>query len=134
MCWLGVHLEMDQWFKQTLPVRYLTYIYYVFIMICSEKNQTLCDVCVCVLTGLQRPTVWPKYKVVLPASVSDCSKPRLFRLLLFIFPGPSWYSKIPAIATTQVHLPTWVSPISAPASPFATQGHLPTWSSLVSVP
>ena len=41
---------------------------------------------------------------------------------------------IPATATTQVHPPTWASPVSVPASPTATRGHFPTWLSLVSVP
>ena len=33
---------------------------------------------------------------------------------------------IPAIATTQVHPPTWAFPFSVPASPTATRDHLPT--------
>ena len=41
---------------------------------------------------------------------------------------------ISAISTTQVHPPTWESPVSVPSSTTATQGHLPTWASLVSIP
>ena len=41
---------------------------------------------------------------------------------------------IPAISTTQVHPPTWESPVSVPESPSATRGHSPTWDSLISVP
>ena len=39
-----------------------------------------------------------------------------------------------AVATTQVHPPTWASPVSDPGSPSTTRGHSPTWASLVSVP
>ena len=41
---------------------------------------------------------------------------------------------ISAIATTQVHPPTWASPVSAPASPSATRGHSPIWASLFFAP
>ena len=41
---------------------------------------------------------------------------------------------IPAVATKQVHPPTWTSPVSDLASLCATRGHLPTWVFLVSVP
>ena len=41
---------------------------------------------------------------------------------------------IPAIATTQVHPPTWDSPVSVPSSPTSMRRIFPTWSSLVSVP
>ena len=44
------------------------------------------------------------------------------------------YFLIPTIATTQVHPPTWASPVSVSASPTSTLGHSPTWASLVSVP
>ena len=41
---------------------------------------------------------------------------------------------IPAISTTQVHLPIWASPVSVPESPTTTQGNFPPWELLVSIP
>ena len=55
-----------------------------------EPNMSQYKVCVCVLTGLQGRTVGPNYEVVeFQASVSDCSKSRLYSLLLYMFPIPS---------------------------------------------
>ena len=41
---------------------------------------------------------------------------------------------IPAISTTQVHPPTWASPIFVPASPTSTRGYSSTWELLISFP
>ena len=41
---------------------------------------------------------------------------------------------IPAIYTSQVHAPTWASPVSVPESHTATWGNFPTWKSFISVP
>ena len=77
---------------------------------------------------------WPNNEVVFPKPQSVTAQslyPANYCCVLYLaLPATLIYT----IATKRVHLPTWASPVSDPASPSATRGHLLTWASLVFVP
>ena len=87
LCWLLLHLFIEEWLNQTQFVRYYTKIYFGFLMILSvHKSDTMCQLSYCVVC-----VYIMSLKIDLNRHTLLAVSLRFILFSLHDFPGGNWW-------------------------------------------